>query len=210
MWNNEKYCLMMNFDPKKMRDFLFKSPYYKHINVFFPALTSGFGIEEQLSDWISKEETLKFLYCMERLEPNDEFLTEEFETLLVEVRNHNRLKAEDWSTRTKGRSFLYVNGQFFVSESVALKIVLDFGGEEMRKILQSDFDAIYDEDKNYVRFFESSYIYKKINDDLKLLALHILAEEDRFWNSIIYARRDRNNVLYNRANGILDVLSNLL
>lgn len=200
----------MNFDKDKMRAFLFKSPYYKHINVFFPAISSSFEIEQQLSAWINNEENLKFLYCMELLEPNEKFLMEEYKVLVDKVRSNNRFEAGDWCTRTKGRTFIFVNGQFFVSESVALKIVLDFGGEEMRKILQSDFDAIYDEDKNYVRFFESSYIYQKLNDDLKLLALHILAEEDRFWNSIIYARRDRINVLYNRANGILDVLSNLL
>lgn len=201
---------MMNFDKDKMRDFLFKSPYYKHINVFFPVFSSSIGIEQQLTAWINKEENLKFLYCMELLEPNEEFLREAYGILVDEVRNHNRLEAGDWCTRTKERSFLFINGQFFVSESVALKIVLDFGGEEMRKILQSDFDAIYDEDKNYVQYFESSYTYQKLSDGLKLLALHILAEEDRFWNSLIYAGRDRVNVLINRANGILDVLSYML
>lgn len=103
-----------------------------------------------------------------------------------------------------------VNGQFFVSEGVALKIVLDFGGEEMRKILQSAFDAIYDEDKNYELYFEKDDIYQALNKDLKLLALHVLAEEDRFWNSFYYARNDRISILYRRASGILNILGNLI
>lgn len=102
----------MNYDKDKMREFLFNSPYYKHINVFLPVISYGINVEEHLVKWIGKEENLKFLRCMELLHTADNFDEDGYGLLLEKVRNHQSIKVEDWYALTKGASFIAAGGQF--------------------------------------------------------------------------------------------------
>lgn len=201
---------IMKYDKDKMKEYLFNSPSYKHINTFLPAIVNGFDVKKYLSGWLEKKDNLKFLHCMELIEATREYDQQEYQNLLKDVMTHNPIKVEDWCTRTKGRTLLSINDQVFVTEYVVAKIAFDLGDDDTKQLLQDSFEAIYESDKSYECFLANNVSYSNLDVLYKWIALHLLAEADRYWISLWYQGDSRINALSLRASLIAQVFSELL
>lgn len=200
----------MNYDLNKMKEFLFNSPSYKHVNTYLPAIVNGFDIEGYLSNWLEIEENLKFLHCMELINATEKYNQQEYQNILDEMKAHNPIKVEDWCKRTLGKSLVFVNDEVFAIEYVAVKIAFDLSGGETKAFLQKTFDAIYEEDRQYEQYFTTNRTYLNLDITYQRLALHLLAEFDRYWISLWYQTENRVYVLNQRAIFILQVFTDLI
>lgn len=200
----------MNYNQNKMKEFLFNSPSYKHVNTYLPAIVSGFDIERYLTSWLEKEENLRFLHCMELINATEKYNQHEYQSIQDELKAHNPIKVEDWCKRTLGKSLVFVNDEVFAIDYVAVKIAFDLGGDETKAFLQKTFDAIYEEDRQYEQYLTINRTYHNLDIIYQRLALHLLAESDRYWISLWYQAENRVYVLNQRANFILQIFTELI
>lgn len=197
----------MNYDQDKMKDLLFNSPSYKHVNSYLPVITTGFDVEKHIQRWMEIEDNLKFLNSMELILATKNYNVEEYQNLLKEVQNHQQIKIEDWCNRTKGQTLLAVNGHIFANEYVNIRIAQFFGDAELKDLIKKQNNLLYESDKDYEHFFINQQSYTLLTRDNQLLALHLLAESDRYWFSIWYSGQMRLDILQRRSVEIVGILT---
>lgn len=112
-------------DKPKFIDAFLNEGSYKHLNLLVCAVASVFDKEVTriVEHWLNNADNLKLLAFVENVCHKENWTDQSesaYKKLLDQVAKGNHITVDDWQNMTKGKSLLYMNGQYFANTYVAI------------------------------------------------------------------------------------------
>ncbi|MBQ6722964.1 MAG: hypothetical protein IJQ84_00405 [Paludibacteraceae bacterium] len=155
-------------DKPKFIDAFLNEGSYKHLNLLICAVASVFDNEVTriVESWLNKADNLKLLAFVENVCHKENWNDQSesaYKKLLDQVANGNHITVNDWQNQTKGKSLLYMNGQYFANTYVAIAMCSSIDKEVWNILSQAitDIPVRYEDVYNY---FGQMAINEKYSD----------------------------------------------
>ena len=143
-------------DKPKFIDAFLNEGSYKHLNLLVCAVASVFDNEVTriIEHWLNNADNLKLLAFVENVCHKENWNDQSesaYKKLLDQVANGNHITVNDWQNQTKGKSLLYMNGQYFANTYVAIAMCSSIDKEVWNILSQAitDIPARYEDVYNY-------------------------------------------------------------
>lgn len=155
-------------DKQKFIDAFLNEGSYKHLNVLICVVASVFDNEvtRYVEHWLNNADNLKLLAFVENVCHKENWTNQSeaaYRKLQDQVLKGSHITVDDWQNQTKGKSLLYMNGQYFANTYVAIAMCSSIDKEVWNILSQSitDIPVQYEDVYNY---FEQMAVNEKYSD----------------------------------------------
>ena len=155
-------------DKPKYIDAFLNEGSYKHLNLLICAVASVFDNEVTriVESWLNNSDNLKLLAFVENVCHKENWSDQcesAYKTLLDRVSKRDHITVDDWQNQTRGKSLLYMNGQYFANTYVAIAMCSSID-KEVWNILSQAITDIPVRYENVYNNFGQMAINEKYSD----------------------------------------------
>ena len=132
-------------DKQKFIDAFLNEGSYKHLNLLVCAVASIFDNEVTriVENWLNNADNLKLLDFVENVCYKENWTDQSeaaYRKLQDQVLKGSHITVDDWQNQTKGKSLLFMNGQYFANTYVAIAMCSSIDKEVWKILSQAITD----------------------------------------------------------------------